>query len=81
MPRVPCMRPAAGVVLTFRRPEVVRARVTTARDGSYRVLLAPGTYTVRVTIPPAVRRPKPAAVSVSAGDVKHVTFYLDSGIR
>ena len=81
MPRVPCLRPAAGVVVAFRRAEVVRARVTTARDGSYHVLLAPGTYAVRVTDRLGVRRPKPAAVTVSAGHMKRVSFYLDSGIR
>jgi hypothetical protein len=81
MPRVPCMRPAAGVVLAFRRVGVVPTRVRTARDGSYHVLLAPGTYAVRVAEPLGVRRPKPATVTVSAGHMKRVTFYLDSGIR
>jgi hypothetical protein len=75
------MRPAAHVVLSFRRAGVVRARVRTEKDGSYHVLLAPGTYGVRVVAPLGVRRPKPATVTVSAGHVNRVTFYLDSGIR
>jgi hypothetical protein len=81
MPRVPCMRPAVGVVLAFSRAGVVRARVTTAAGGSYRVALAPGTYAVRVTRPKGVHRLSPSAVSLSAGQVKRTTFYLDTGIR
>jgi Carboxypeptidase regulatory-like domain len=81
MPRVPCMRPAAGVVLAFSRAGAVRARVTSAADGSYRVALAPGTYAVRVTRPEGVHRLSPLAVSLSANQVKRVTFYLDTGIR
>lgn len=81
MPRVPCLRPAAGVVLAFSSDGVVRARATTAVDGSYRVRLAPGRYGVRVTRPSGVRRLNPATVSLSADQVKRVTFYLDTGIR
>jgi len=81
MPRVPCMRPAAGVVLAFSRGGLVRARVTTAADGSYRVALRPGTYAVRVVRPSGVRRLNPSSVHVAAGEVKRVTFYVDSGIR
>jgi hypothetical protein len=81
MPRVPCMRPAAGVVLAFSRGGIVRARATTAADGSYRVALAAGTYGVRVVRPAGVRRLNPASVRLSAGEIRRVTFYLDSGIR
>jgi hypothetical protein len=76
MPRVPCMKPAAGIVLAFVRRGVVRARVTTASDGSYRVELAPARYVVR-----AKRPVTPATVALSAQQVKRVTFYLDTGIR
>ncbi len=81
MPRVPCMRPAAGVVLAFTRAGIVRARATTDTHGSYRVSLAPGAYRVRVTRPAGVRRLTPATVSAVAGEVKRVNFYLDTGIR
>jgi hypothetical protein len=81
MPRVPCMRPAAGIVLAFARAGVVRARATTGVDGSYRVSLAPGAYRVRVTRPANVLRLTPARVFVAAGEAKRVTFYLDTGIR
>jgi hypothetical protein len=70
------MKPGAGVVLTFVRRGIVRARVTTAADGSYRVELAPGRYVVRSTRPVT-----PAAVRLASAQVKRVTFYLDTGIR
>jgi len=76
MPRVPCLKPGAGVVLRFVRRGVVRARVTTASDGSYRIALAPGRYFVR-----SARPVIPAAVTLSSAQVKRVTFYLDTGIR
>ena len=81
MPRVPCMRPAAGVVLAFSRAGAVRARVTTTADGSYRLALAPGRYAVRVIRPTGIHRLSPAVVTLSAGQVKRTTFYLDTGIR
>jgi hypothetical protein len=81
MPRVPCMRPAPGVVLAFSRGGLVRARATTDADGTYRVTLRPGTYGVRVVRPTGMHRLNPASISVSASQVKRVTFYLDTGIR
>jgi len=81
IPRIPCMRPAPGVVLAFSRSGVVRGRVTTAADGSYRLTLAAGAYRVRVTRPPGIRRLTPSSVSLAAGEVRRVTFYLDTGIR
>lgn len=81
MPRIPCMRPAAGVVLAFSRGGTVRARATTASDGSYRVTLRSGTYGVRVVRPTGVRRLNPSSVRLTAGEVRRVTFYVDTGIR
>jgi hypothetical protein len=76
MPRVPCLKPGAGVVLAFVRRGVVRARVTTASDGGYRVALAPGRYVVR-----SARPVIPAAVMLTPNQTRRVTFYLDTGIR
>jgi hypothetical protein len=81
MPRVPCMKPAGGVVLAFIRRGIVRARLTTASDGSYRVALTPGTYRVRVSHPAAMSRLTPDKVTVRAAELRRVTFYLDTGIR
>lgn len=81
MPRIPCMRPAGGVVLAFSRGGTVRARATTAADGSYRVVLGAGTYGVRVVRPTGVRRLNPSSVRLAASQTRRVTFYLDTGIR
>jgi hypothetical protein len=75
------MRPAPGVVLAFSRDGVVRSRVTTGADGSYRVTLAAGAYRVRVSRPPGIRRLTPSSVTLAGGQVKRVTFYMDIGIR
>lgn len=80
MPRVPCLRPAAGVLVTFSRAGKDRAHVTTAADGSYRVLLVPGTYRIRVTHPLA-RRVRPGEVVVHPSLLRRLTIYLDTGIR
>ena len=75
------MRPAAGIVRAFSRAGAVRARVTSASNGGYRVALAPGTYAVRVTRPTGVRRLSPSVVTLSGSEVRRITFYLDTGIR
>jgi hypothetical protein len=69
MPRVPCLHPASGIVLAFSRGGIVRARVTTAADGTYRVALRPGTYRVQGF--------SPSSVHVVAGKVMRVTFYAN----
>ena len=81
MAEVPCSRPAAGIVLAFSRKGRARAHVTTAKDGTYRVMLFAGTYGVRVTHPSNTRPIKPASVTVDAGRIKRVNFYIDTGIR
>jgi len=75
------MHPAAGVVLAFTRGGVIRARVTTGADGTYRVSLVPARYGVRVLRPTGVQRINPASVRVEAGQVRRLSFYLDTGIR
>ena len=77
---VPCTGPAAGVTLVFRRNGTVAARTTTRKNGSYRVALKPGRYTVRVR-PSAVHRPKPYTVSVPRRAFRHIDFFVDTGIR
>ena len=76
MPRVPCLRPAAGVVLVFSRGGSDRAHAKTRTDGSYRVLLAPGTYRIRVTHP-LVLRARPAQARVYVGRLRRLNIYLD----
>jgi hypothetical protein len=78
----PCEEPAAGVVLRFRRGDVVVARVTTAGAGGYRVRLRPGRYGVTT---PSTRRPgaalSPRVVRVPTGRIARVDFHIDTGIQ
>ena len=73
----PCTKPLAGAVLVFSRGSAGVARVTTRRDGSYRIRLAPGVYTVRS----AIRRLEPTSVRVRAASTRRVDFSIDTGIR
>jgi hypothetical protein len=74
---LPCTAPAVGAVLSFTRGDLVVARVTVAKDGSYRVRLAPGLYGVRTS----VRHVDPTSVLVRAGVLKRADFSIDTGIR
>ena len=73
----PCTAPAAGAVLVFTRGGTDVLRVTVRTNGSYRVRLAPGMYTVRASY----RRLEPTTVLVRAGAPKRVDFSIDTGIR
>jgi hypothetical protein len=73
----PCTRPAVGAVLTFSRGGTVAGRVTVKADGSYRIRLAAGWYTVRASR----RRLEPATVHVRATRPARIDFSLDTGIR
>ena len=64
---VPCTGPAAGVTLVFRRDRAVAAQTTTRKDGSYRVALKPGRYTVRIFEPD-----RPGRGRTLSGLVAHV---------
>jgi hypothetical protein len=77
----PCSKPAVNVVLVFRRDDRVVARVTTRADGTYRVLLRPGRYTV---VAPQYRIGSgvtPRTVRVPRGRVAHVDLEIDTGIQ
>ena len=72
----PCSRPAAGLTLEFLRAGVVRGQVTTAADGTYRIALAPGLYTLRGTM-----RLQPLKATVLAGTWTRLAVSIDTGIR
>lgn len=77
----PCSKPAVNVVLVFRRDDRIVARVTTRADGTYRVLLRPGRYTV---VAPQYRIGSgvtPRTVRVPRGRVAHVDLEIDTGIQ
>ena len=77
-----CEKPAAGIVLQFKRAGHVVARVTTTPKGTYRVRLRPGAYAVS-TVPP--RRIgtglTPRAVRVPKGRIARRNFHLDTGLE
>ena len=74
----PCYEPAAGAVLTFARNGTDVARVRVREDGSYRIALPAGFYSVRA---PSRRPIDPSTVRVRAGRFRQVDFSIDTGIR
>ena len=77
----PCGAPAASVRLSFVRAGVVVGTVTTARDGTYRVALPPGRYSVRIGTSSRIARLSPLVVTVRRGHAQRRDFALDTGIR
>ena len=78
----PCERPAAGVVLQFKRAGRVVARVRTSQKGTYQVRLRPGSCSV--TTVPARRIGSgltPRTVRVPKGPMARRDFHLDTGLQ
>ena len=76
--------PVADVVVTFSPVAGGDATtVTTTRDGTFSIGLAPGAYTALVQADPAkgVMSAKPEDVTVPASGVVRVTLHGDTGIR
>jgi hypothetical protein len=73
-----CTAPAKGVLITFVRSGITRSARTGA-DGRYRVVLAAGTYGVRIPSARFGARPR-RAVAVS-GRMTVLDFSIDTGIR
>jgi hypothetical protein len=76
----PCSAPVKHAKLTFTRGTVSRSVVTDA-DGRYRMLLAPGRYTVRIGATVARFGSKPQTAVVTAGRITVRNFTIDTGIR
>ena len=57
------------------------ARATTAKDGSFRLVLAPGRYVLRLARPPRIGGLPPRSVRVWQGQFTTVRLVLDTGIR
>ena len=78
----PCDAPAKNVTLLFSRSGHVVGRATTNEQGRYRLHLAAGTYSVRLSQKPAVGRSlDPLQARVRAGRFVRVDFSIDTGIR
>ena len=77
----PCDEPA-HVTLVFSRLGRTVVRVHTREDGTYRIRLQPGRYTVRTTSTSLFeRRPNPATTTVPRAGYRRVDFNIDTGIR
>ena len=78
-------RPVSGAVLVVRRADgSVIARATTARDGSYRLDLAPGLYLlVPQPVTGLIGTPQPVGFRVpdGASDPVRIDIQYDTGIR
>ncbi len=76
----PCSAPAAHTQLAFLRNG---ARVVTRTDdfGHYRVILAPGWWSVRPTAPRIGAVLRPGKVRVLRNRIRVADFELDTGIR
>jgi hypothetical protein len=77
----PCSKPAAGVVLVFRRDGGLVTRITTRADGTYRVMLRPGRYAVSAPRYRFGSGVTPKMVRVPRGRVAHLDFEIDTGIQ
>ena len=72
----------AHVTLVFSRAGRVAGRVHTGNDGSYRIRLRAGRYTVRTDSPSIFeRRPKPSTATAPRVGYRRVDFSIDTGIR
>jgi len=76
----PCSAPAARVRLRFVRAGLVVRSVVTSASGGYRVLLPPGTYTIRGVLSSPIERLSPATVRVGR-TIARRDLYIDTGIR
>jgi hypothetical protein len=77
----PCSKPAPGVLLVFRREGRIVARVTTRADATYRLTLAPGTYTVAAPLYRHGSGVTPRVVRVVKGCHRRVDLEIDTGIQ
>lgn len=77
----PCTAPAAGVKLTFSRGATTVKSAVTTSTGQYRVVLAPGVYTVRPALRSKLVRLAPTTVTVARGIARRRNFTIDTGIR
>jgi hypothetical protein len=78
---VPCSAPARYTTLVFRRKGST-VRTQTGIDGRYRVVLAPGSWSVGTTQVPRIGTGvRPATVLVIGGRFRVVNLNIDTGIR
>ncbi len=79
----PCVAPLAATIVVKTAAGVEVTRFRSAADGTFRVDLAPGTYTL-VGISPnpsGLPRPIPVTATVISGQYVQVNVTFDTGIR
>jgi hypothetical protein len=81
MQGVPCTRPAGDVLLRFSRNGHVVATTRTHADGTFRLALAPGLYSVGTQSLKERPRLAPKTASVPRTRFAQVNFTIDVGIR
>ena len=74
----PCSEPAAGAALRFLRNGQLIAQTRVKADGSYRIALLPGKYTV---LAPSRRPLDPSSARIRSGRFARVDFAIDTGSR
>ena len=77
----PCTRPAPHVVLVFSRYGRLAKRTKTSDDGTFRIALRPGVYSVTAPGNTRLRDLDPSRVVVPRRHYRRQTFKLDIGIR
>ncbi len=80
----PCPdHPVAGIDVRALRNGGVTATAVSARDGTFSMELAPGTYVLESVVEPEGPGlySQPTTVTVTAGAVVEATILLDTGIR
>ena len=77
----PCPpRPVSGAI-SARRADGTTLTATVSKDGTYRLTVPAGTYTLNIQTRSLLPRCPPAKVAVSAGTIVHANISCDTGIR
>lgn len=77
----PCPpRPVSGTV-SARRTDATTLTATISKDGTYRITVPAGTYTLNVQTGSFLPRCSPSKVAVSAGATVEANISCDTGIR
>ena len=76
-----CTKPVRNYTLVFTRAGKSPVRVVTGAEGSYRVMLPPGTYRVSALRLRPPQRVTPATVRVRRGQVTVVDLLVDTGVQ
>ena len=74
----PCSEPVPGATLVFKQAGHAAVPTRTSSSGTYRIVLAPGSYSVALATP---RRMAPTSAKVVEGRFRRVDFSIDTGIR